>query len=79
MKQDPPPNDMQFIVVDNNEIEICNAIFEMNSFIDKGFFLNFNDTLQNKFKEVFENHYNFFPPSTKVSNFFLENNKNLLN
>ena len=79
MKKDSPPHDMQLIVVDNNEIEICNAIFEMNSYIDKGSFLNFNDILQNKFKSIFKNHYNFFPSSTKVSNYFLENNKNLLN
>ena len=69
----------QFTVVDNNEVEICNAIFEMNFLIDNGFFLNFNDILQNKIKKIFENHYNFFPQSTKVSNYFLENNKNLLN
>jgi putative glycosyltransferase (TIGR04372 family) len=79
MKKDSPPNDMQLIVVDNNEIEICNAIFEMNSYIDKGSFLNFNDFLQNKFKSIFKNHYNFFPSSTKVSNYFLDTNKNLLN
>jgi hypothetical protein len=70
---------MQLIVIDNNEIEICNAIFEMNSYIDKGSFLNFNDFLQNKFKSIFKNHYNFFPSSTKVSNYFLDTNKNLLN
>jgi putative glycosyltransferase (TIGR04372 family) len=69
----------QFAVVDNNEVEICNAIFEMNFLIDNGFFLNFNDILQNKFQKIFENHYKFFPQSTKVSNYFLENNKNLLN
>ena len=79
MKEDSPPHDMQLIVVDNNEIEICNAIFEMNSYIDKGSFLNFNDFLQNKFKSIFKNHYNFFPSSTKVSNYFLDTNKNLLN
>jgi putative glycosyltransferase (TIGR04372 family) len=79
MTQDVLPDHKKFIVVDNNEIEICNAIFEMNSYIDKGSFLNFNDILQNKFKSIFKNHYNFFPSSTKVSNYFLENNKNLLN
>ena len=79
MTQDVLADHMNLIVIDNNEIEICNAIFEMNSYIDKGSFLNFNDILQNKFKNIFKNHYNFFPSSTKVSNYFLENNKNLLN
>ena len=79
MIQEVIPDHMKLILVDNNEIEICNAIFEMNSYIDKGLFLNFNAILQNKFKSIFKNHFNYFPSSTKVSNYFLENNKNLLN
>ena len=73
------PNNKALNFIDNNEIEISNAIFEMNTLIEEGILINYNDILQNKFKKIFQNHYNFFPSSTKVSSFFLENNKNLLN
>jgi putative glycosyltransferase (TIGR04372 family) len=79
MGGDMLPNNKALNFIDNNEIEISNAIFEMNTLIEEGILINYNDILQNKFKKIFQNHYNFFPSSTKVSSFFLENNKNLLN
>ena len=72
-----PKNLSKYIWVNNTEIEISNAINEMNNYIDNGK-INGDENLQSKFWEIFERKCGYKPKTVKVSPSFLRENIDLI-
>ena len=70
----------EIMFVNNSELEIYYAIYEMNNYIDQITFNKEND-LQNYFWEIFEKKLGYKPNNdlVKISPYFLRENKDLLN
>jgi putative glycosyltransferase (TIGR04372 family) len=63
--------------IDNTEIEIYEAISEMNDYID-GNLVKDDENLQNKFWKIFLDNFGYNPESVKVSPSFLISNKDFI-
>lgn len=71
-------NDLGYDVVENSEEEVFEAVKEMDYFIDKNEYLNFDISLEKKFNELLLKANGQILHKSKISNYFLKKNSFLL-